>query len=93
MPEQQWFLYIIRAKDNSLYTGVTTDIQRRFLEHQGLGKKAGAKYLRGRSPLILEFSQEIGNLSEALRMEIKVKKLSRKEKERLIFKARPLPQL
>ena len=93
MDTQKWSLYIIRCKDNSLYTGITTDINRRFSEHQGDGKKAGAKYLRGRAPLTLVFSSLVGTRSEASKMEIKVKKLSKAAKERLILNERSLPHL
>ena len=44
----QWYVYMIRATDQSLYTGITTDVERRFAEHQA--GRAGAKYFRGRSP-------------------------------------------
>jgi putative endonuclease len=63
-----------------LYTGIATDIDRRFTEHQS-GK--GAKYLRGRGPLRLAFKQKIGRRSSALKMERLVKKLPKSEKERI----------
>ena len=52
-----WFLYLIRTADNRLYTGITTDVPRRFLQHQE-GK--GAKALRGKGELALAFSQKVG---------------------------------
>ncbi|MCS3433284.1 GIY-YIG nuclease family protein [Klebsiella sp. BIGb0407] len=76
-----WYLYLIRSQDNRLYTGITTDVSRRFAEHQA-GK--GAKALRGRGTLLLVFSQEMGNRSQALRVEYQVKQLSKIQKERLV---------
>jgi len=82
MAEQLWYLYMIRCKGDMLYTGITTDVSRRFSEHQA-GK--GAKFLRGKSPLELVYQQEVGTRSEALKLEINIKKLSKAEKEALII--------
>ena len=81
MTKQTWYLYMIRCKGDKLYTGITTDISRRFAEHQA-GK--GAKFLRGKAPLELVHQQEVGSHSDALKLEIKTKKLSKAEKEKLI---------
>ena len=78
-----WYLYLIRCHDDSLYTGITSDIIRRFIEHQN-NSGAGAKYLRGRGPLTLVFQRRIGSRSLALGVESKVKKLSKARKEELI---------
>ena len=78
-----WFLYIVRGSDKSLYTGITTDVSRRFSEHAG-GKSKGAKALRGRRPLVLEYSCEIGDRSEASKIEYQLKNLSKNEKEELV---------
>jgi putative endonuclease len=78
-----WHLYLVRCRDGSLYTGITTDVTRRFAEHQGNGD-AGAKYLRGRGPLVLVFQKKLGSRSLALGVESKVKKLSKARKEELI---------
>lgn len=72
---------MIRCKGGVLYTGITTDISRRFAEHQA-GK--GAKFLRGKAPLELVYQQEVGSHSDALKLEIKTKKLTKLEKELLI---------
>jgi len=72
-----WHLYLVRCHDGSLYTGITTDVARRFAEHQGNGD-TGAKYLRGRGPLVL------GSRSLSLSVESKVKTLSKARKEELI---------
>jgi len=74
---------MIRCGDGSLYTGIATDVSRRLAEHRGNGN-AGAKYLKGRGPLELVFEKKIGSRSLALKLESKVKKLSKAEKEMLI---------
>jgi len=80
-PEVTWFLYLIRCKDGSLYTGITTDVDRRFAEHQS-GK--GAKYLRGKAPLTLVFQQKVGSRSAALKAEASIKQLSKADKEGIV---------
>ena len=75
-------LYIVRCSDGSLYTGIATDVERRIQEHQdGI---RGAKYLRGKGPLRLEFEQCLGNRSVASRAEYHVKRLDKEQKEELI---------
>ncbi|MFM3286099.1 GIY-YIG nuclease family protein [Klebsiella quasivariicola] len=76
-----WFLYLIRTADNRLYTGITTDVPRRFRQHQ-TGK--GAKALRGKGDLQLAFSHEVGEHTLALRLEYRVKQLTKRDKERLV---------
>lgn len=84
MEDKNWNLYIIKDKNEALYTGITKDVKRRFAEHQSQGKKC-AKCLRGRDPLELIFFKNVGNLSEALILENKIKKLSKAEKEKFIL--------
>ena len=79
--EQNWYLYILRCGDGSLYTGITTDVPRRLEAHRQ-GK--GAKYTRGRGPLTLCHAELCGTHSEALKRELAVKALPKGEKERLI---------
>jgi len=76
-----WHLYLVRCHDGSLYTGITTDVARRFEEHQG---GMGAKYLRGRGPLLLVFQKKLGSRSLALGVESRVKKLTKAKKEDLL---------
>ena len=76
-----WFLYLIRTADNRLYTEITTDVSRRFCQHQD-GK--GAKALRGKGELQLAFSREVGEHSLALRLEYRIKQLTKRQKERLV---------
>ncbi|MDX8404152.1 MAG: GIY-YIG nuclease family protein [Mariprofundaceae bacterium] len=83
-----WHLYMIRLNNGHLYTGITTDVERRFKEHQA-GK--GAKYLRGKGELKLVYKQSIGTQSNALKIESKVKKLNKHEKEQLILGKEQLP--
>ncbi len=78
-----WYLYLVRCHDGSLYTGITTDVARRFAEHQGNGD-TGAKYLRGREPLVLVFKKKLGSRILALGVESKVNKLSNASKEEMI---------
>ena len=74
-------MYIVRCRDGSLYTGIATDVERRVADH--LANK-GAKYLRGRGPLKLVFKKQVGEKGRALKVERKVKRLPRHEKEALI---------
>lgn len=78
---KKWYLYIVRCRNGSLYTGIATDVERRFAEHQ---ENKGAKYLRGRGPLELVFKKQIGKRELALKIERLVKKLSRLKKEKLL---------
>ena len=81
MMEATWYLYILRCGDGTLYTGITTDVEKRLEAHRE-GK--GAKYTRGRSPLELVYRECCGDHSNALKREIAVKKLTRSQKERLL---------
>jgi len=85
----EWSVYIIRCSDASLYTGITTDVERRFAEHANHngkqeGIKKGAKYFRARSPEEIVYVESGHTRSTASRREIVVKKLSRQEKLLLI---------
>ncbi len=79
----EWTLYLIRTSMGDLYTGISTDVDRRFAEHEAGGRKA-AKSLRGKGPLTLVFSQNIGDRSSAQKAEAAVKKLPKSAKERLL---------
>lgn len=80
-----WSLYMIRCADNALYIGITLDVQRRFSEHAEQGRKC-AKYLRGKYPFELVYSAVIGDKSTAYRLERKLKKLSKSDKEAIILR-------
>ena len=74
---------MLRCSDNSLYTGIANDVDRRFAEHQAQGPKA-ARYVRGRAPLELVYQRSIGSRAEALSEEYRIKQLTRTAKEKLI---------
>jgi putative endonuclease len=76
-----WYLYLVRCGDGSIYTGVSTDVARRLAEHRS-GK--GARYLRGRGPLLLVRKIRIGDRGDALKVERRVKGMPRARKEDLI---------
>ena len=75
-------VYILRCGDGSYYTGIATDVSRRMQEHRA-GPR-GAKYLRGRGPLELVFSCQVGDRATASQLEFRIKRLSRDGKQRLI---------
>jgi len=83
-----WFVYILRCADNTLYTGITTNIDRRIHEHN-TDNRMGSKYARVRRPVILLYNESFTNRSEVSKREIVIKKMSRDEKERLIFQYLP----
>ena len=74
-----WFLYIIRASNGKLYTGITTDIERRFLEHK-TSKTKRAKFFRASSPKTIVYTEKHSTRSKALKRECVIKSLSRMEK-------------
>lgn len=77
-----WTVYIIEASDSSLYTGITTDVERRFEEHAG--RQKGARFFNGRQPIRVVYREAACSRSSASRREAEIKKLSRTEKESLI---------
>jgi putative endonuclease len=81
--QKPWFVYILRCADNSLYTGVTTDVSRRLDQHNGLVKN-GAKYTRNRQPVELVYQETSSSRSEACKREYAIKDLSKSQKEQLI---------
>lgn len=78
-----YYTYILRCKDNSLYTGITTDLQRRFKEHLEKGEKT-AKYTLTHSAIKIEVAWKSENRVLASKLEFQLKKLSKKQKENLI---------
>ena len=76
-----WYVYILRCGDDTLYTGVTDDVEKRLAAHRA-GK--GAKYTRGRGPLELVYTEEQPDKSAALRREYAIKRLPRKKKLELL---------
>jgi len=78
-----WYLYLVRTASGSLYTGISTDVQRRLAEHQAGGPK-GARSLRGKGPLTLAFHVPVGDRSRASSLEWQVKRWTRVRKEALV---------
>ena len=79
--EQIWFFYIVKCRDDSLYSGITNDIEHRLKEHNS---GTGAKYTYSRRPVKLVYSERLPNQLEARKREIQIKNWSRIKKERLI---------
>jgi putative endonuclease len=75
------FVYIVRCADGTLYTGWTTDVERRVTQHNA-GR--GARYTRMRRPVVLVYREEVPDRSTAMRREVVIKKLDRERKERLV---------
>jgi putative endonuclease len=85
MTGSTWTLYLLRNERGALYTGITTDLERRLSEHRGESRK-GARYTRACKNLDLVFSCAIGDRSAALKAEARIKKLRKAEKEELVSK-------
>jgi putative endonuclease len=81
--DTSWFVYIIHCGDQSYYTGIATDVKRRFDEHQSQGRLC-ARYLRGRLPLQLVYTVEVTDRVAALQLEYRIKQLPRSKKIQLI---------
>ena len=77
-----WFLYIIQTKKKRLYTGITTDVERRFEEHKS-GSPKGAKFFRSDKPHQIVRTEEMKDRSEASKREAKIKAMTRAEKLKL----------
>lgn len=76
-----WWVYLLECRDGTLYTGCTDNIPRRIALHNA---GCGAKYTRGRGPVILRYQEEVPDRSAALRREAAIKRLNRVEKQALI---------
>ena len=82
-----WFVYMLRCRDSSIYTGITNNLDNRIETHMSGN---GSKYLRGRLPVELIYKEDFLNRSSASKREIELKKLKKKEKELLIKYAKQL---
>jgi len=78
-----WFIYIVRCKDDSLYTGITNNLERRVHEHNG-NNTIGSRYVRSRKPAVLVYHETVSSRSEALKREAEIKKLPHLQKIQLI---------
>ena len=79
--ESVWYVYILRCADDTLYTGISTDVEKRLQAHRS-GR--GAKYTRSRCPLTLVYREVCGSHSQALKRECCIKSMTRAEKLQLI---------
>ena len=79
--DKNWQVYIIKTNTGKFYTGITTDIKRRFSEHKN---KKGAKYFRLENPQEVIFTEAYKNRSEATKRELEIKRFNRNEKLKLI---------
>lgn len=77
---KDWFVYILECRDGTLYTGITDDVESRVRVHN-IGK--GAKYTKGRGPVILKYKELVKNRSEATKREMEIKKMKKGMKIRL----------
>jgi putative endonuclease len=77
-----YYLYILKCADQTLYTGITVDLERRTKEHNQ--SKLGAKYTKARRPVVLVYSKKYRNRSAASKAESKLKQLSREKKLELV---------
>jgi len=80
--KRPYHVYILLCADETLYTGIAANIERRVAEHNG--GKSGARYTRGRRPVKLAYSRKFKNRSEALKEEYRIKRLSRNKKKDII---------
>jgi putative endonuclease len=77
-----WYVYMVRCSDDSLYTGIAKDLEKRISDHNI--SNIWAKYTRSRRPVTLVWHKEMENRNDATRLEIRIKKLSKIKKEELI---------
>ena len=83
MAMSDWFVYIVRCADDSLYTGITKDVDRRIHEHNN-NDCLGAKYTKARRPVVLVYQETCESRSAATRREYEIRKSGRKGKEKLL---------
>ena len=86
MTKNSWFIYMVRCADNSLYTGIAKDVERRILEHNS-GDTSGAKYTKARRPVELVYQEACKSRTIASKREYEIKQLSRQEKEELFSRS------
>lgn len=88
MHDDHWFVYILRCSDNTLYTGVTRDLEKRLHQHNHGSK--GAKYTRARRPVELVYQENAPNRSVAQQREYRLRHLNTAQKRELIRRGNPL---
>ncbi len=82
MSSADWYVYLVRCADGTLYAGITTDLDRRVAEHNG-GGIGGARYTRSRRPVVLAYAEHAANRAAASRREAAIKRLTRTRKQQL----------
>ena len=82
--EKSWWVYVLLTESGRLYTGISTDIERRFAEHCDLKSAKGAKFFRTEKPIKIVYREQQPNRSEASKREASIKKLSRRAKCELV---------
>jgi len=82
-PACRWHVYILSTRDGTLYTGITTDVERRLAEHRADAGR-GARYLRGRGPLEVVYRRKLGDHGLALRVEWRLKRRPRADKQAIV---------
>lgn len=87
-----WNIYMIKTRLGTLYTGITTDLARRFQEHES-GSKRAARYLKGKGPLELVWHHQAHSKSDALKLEYRIKQLTPYQKQQLITGEKDLKNL
>ncbi|MDC0609452.1 GIY-YIG nuclease family protein [Vibrio sp.] len=85
-----WWVYLVRTHQGQLYCGISTDVERRFKQHES---GIGAKFLRGKGPLSLEWFAKVPTHSAALKCEVRIKRLSKASKEKLIVEPKYFREL
>lgn len=80
--EKMHYIYIVECSDKTLYTGYTNNLEKRIKVHN---EKKGAKYTKGRTPVVLKYYEEFDNKSDAIKREAQIKKLKRAKKQ-LLYK-------
>lgn len=79
--ERRWYVYILRCADDTLYTGITNDIERRLKAHNA---GTASKYTCSRRPVAIVYQEEVGSKGDALRRELQIKAMSRQQKIALL---------
>jgi len=79
----KYCVYIVECRDGSFYTGITTNLEKRIKEHNG-ELKGGAKYTKGKGPVVLKYFEKLETRSDALKREYEIKQLTRKQKQKII---------
>ncbi len=81
--KKPWFVYLLKCRNDSLYCGITTDLDRRLKQHNGI-LKGGAKYTRANKPCLLIYQEKLNNRSSASKREYAIKKMDKNTKLALV---------